>query len=91
MDLLQLEHFLAVVEERTFTRAAQRVCRTQPAVSQSVKKLEDEVGVQLLTRASRDVSPTAAGLVLADYARQMMDLRAEALRQLQPPPVRRTA
>ncbi|PYR79771.1 MAG: hypothetical protein DMF86_02640 [Acidobacteria bacterium] len=34
MDLLQLEHFLAVVEERTFTRAAERVCRTQPAVSQ---------------------------------------------------------
>ena len=42
MDLLQLEHFLAVVEEGTFTRAAERVCRTQPAVSQSIKKLEDE-------------------------------------------------
>jgi DNA-binding transcriptional LysR family regulator len=42
MDLLQLEHFLAVVEERTFTRAAERVCRTQPAVSQSIKKLEEE-------------------------------------------------
>lgn len=90
MDLLQLEHFLAVVEERTFTRAAQRVCRTQPAVSQSIKKLEDEVGVQLLTRASRDVSPTEAGLVLADYARQMIDLREEALRQMQMQ-IRRTA
>ena len=43
-DLLQLEHFLAVVEEGTFTRAAERVCRTQPAVSQSIKKLEEEVG-----------------------------------------------
>jgi len=90
MDLLQLEHFLAVVEERTFTRAAQRVCRTQPAISQSVKKLEEEVGVQLLTRASRDVSPTEAGLVLASYARQMMELRAEALRQVRPE-IRRTA
>jgi DNA-binding transcriptional LysR family regulator len=90
MDLLQLEHFLAVVEERTFTRAAQRVCRTQPAISQSIKKLEEEVGVQLLTRASRDVSPTAAGLVLAAYARQMMELRAEALRQVRPE-IRRTA
>ena len=39
MDLLQLEHFLAVVDEGTFTRAAERVCRTQPAVSQSIKKL----------------------------------------------------
>ena len=36
MDLLQLEHFLAVVEERSFTRAAERVGRTQPAVSQSI-------------------------------------------------------
>ena len=44
MDLLQLEHFLAIVEERTFTRAAERVSRTQPAVSQSIKKLEEEIG-----------------------------------------------
>ena len=36
MDLLQLQHFLAVVEERTFTRAAERACRTQPAVSQTI-------------------------------------------------------
>jgi Bacterial regulatory helix-turn-helix protein, lysR family len=47
MDLLQLEHFLAVVEEGTFTRAAERVSRTQPAVSQSIKKLEEEIGGQL--------------------------------------------
>jgi Bacterial regulatory helix-turn-helix protein, lysR family len=47
MDLLQLEHFLAVVDEGTFTRAAERVCRTQPAVSQSIKKLEEEIGGQL--------------------------------------------
>ena len=45
MDLLQLEHFLAVVEERTFTRAAERVGRSQPAVSLSIKKLEEEVGM----------------------------------------------
>ena len=90
MDLLQLEHFLAVVEERTFTRAAERVCRTQPAVSQSIKKLEEEVGVLLLTRASRDVSPTEAGRLLADYARQMIELRTEALQVLRQQ-IRRTA
>jgi DNA-binding transcriptional LysR family regulator len=82
MDLLQLEHFLAVVEERTFTRAAERVCRTQPAVSQSIKKLEDEVGTPLFARDVHDVSLTEAGKVLADYARRMVHLRDEAMRQV---------
>jgi DNA-binding transcriptional LysR family regulator len=40
MDLVQLEHFLAVADERTFTRAAERVFRTQPALSQSIKNLK---------------------------------------------------
>jgi DNA-binding transcriptional LysR family regulator len=82
MDLLQLEHFLAVVEEGTFTRAAERVCRTQPAVSQSVKKLEDEVGAPLFARDVHEVSLTEAGRVLADYARRMVGLRNDAMRQV---------
>lgn len=82
MDLLQLEHFLAVVEERTFTRAAERVCRTQPAVSQSIKKLEDEVGAPLFARDVHEVSLTEAGRVLADYARRMVHLRDEAMQQV---------
>lgn len=82
MDLLQLEHFLAVVDERTFTRAAERVCRTQPAVSQSIKKLEDEVGAPLFARDVHEVSLTEAGRVLADYARRMVGLRDEAIRQV---------
>lgn len=82
MDLLQLEHFLAVVEERTFTRAAERVRRTQPAVSQSIKRLEDEMGAPLLARDMNDVSLTEAGRVLADYSRRMVHLRDEALRQV---------
>ncbi len=82
MDLLQLEHFLAVVEERTFTRAAERVCRTQPAVSQSIKKLEDEVGAPLFARDVHEVSLTEAGRVLADYARRMVNMRDEAMHQV---------
>ena len=82
MDLLQLEHFLAVVEEGTFTRAAERVCRTQPAVSQSIKKLEDEVGAPLFARDVHEVSLTEAGRVLADYARRMVGLRDAAMRQI---------
>jgi DNA-binding transcriptional LysR family regulator len=82
MDLLQLEHFLAVVEERTFTRAAERVCRTQPAVSQSIKKLEEEMGASLFARDVHEVSLTEAGRVLAEYARRMVNLRDEAMRQV---------
>ena len=82
MDLLQLEHFLAVVEERTFTRAAERVSRTQLAVSQSIKKLEEEVGASLFARDVHEVSLTEAGRVLADYARQMVGLRDQAMRQV---------
>ncbi len=82
MDLLQLEHFLAVVEEGTFTRAAERVCRTQPAVSQSIKKLEEEVGAPLFARDVHEVSLTEAGRVLADYARRMVELRNDAFRHV---------
>ncbi|MGA9716729.1 MAG: LysR family transcriptional regulator [Acidobacteriaceae bacterium] len=78
MDLQQLETFLAVVEERSFSRAAQRLLRTQPAVSQVIRKLEDELGESLFERASRDGSLTAAGEVLRAYAERMVGLREEA-------------
>lgn len=82
MDLLQLEHFLAVVDERTFTRAAERVGRTQPAISQSIKKLEDEVGAPLFARDVHEVSLTEAGRVLVEYARKMVRARDDAMRDL---------
>ena len=82
MDLLQLEHFLAVVEERTFTRAAERVGRTQPAISQSVKKLEGEMGAPLFARDLHDVSLTDAGKVLVEYARKMVRARDDAMRDV---------
>jgi DNA-binding transcriptional LysR family regulator len=82
MDLLQLEHFLAIVEERTFTRAAERVSRTQPAVSQSIKKLEDEIGAPLFARDMHEVTLTEAGRLLAGYAQRMVQLRDEAVRQI---------
>lgn len=82
MDFLQLEHFLAVAEERTFTRAAERVCRTQPAVSQSIKKLEEEVGTPLFERNAHEVTLTEAGRALAIYARKIVESRDDAMRQL---------
>ncbi len=82
MDLLQLEHFLAVVEEGTFTRAAERVSRSQPAVSQSIKKLEDEIGGHLFSRDLHGVSLTDAGKALVEYARKMVHTRDDAMREL---------
>jgi DNA-binding transcriptional LysR family regulator len=82
MDLLQLEHFVAVCEERTFTRAAERVFRTQSAVSQSIKKLEEEVGAPLFARGVHDVTLTESGKVVLEYARRMVHLRDETKRQV---------
>ncbi|HVJ08100.1 MAG TPA: LysR substrate-binding domain-containing protein [Acidisarcina sp.] len=78
MELSQLETFLAVVEERGFSRAAVRLHRSQPAVSQVIRKLEEDVGEVLFERASRDGSLTAAGELLRDYAKKLLSLRREA-------------
>jgi DNA-binding transcriptional LysR family regulator len=82
MDLLHLEHFLAVVDEGTFTRAAERMNRTQPAVSQSIRRLEEEVGSALFARDVHEITLTEAGRVLADYARRLITMRDDALRQV---------
>ncbi len=78
MEFSQLETFLAVAEERSFSRAAVRLHRTQPAVSQVIRKLEESVGETLFDRAARDGSLTAAGVLLRDYALRLMALRREA-------------
>jgi DNA-binding transcriptional LysR family regulator len=78
MELSQLETFLAVAEERSFSRAAVRLHRTQPAVSQVIRKLEQSVGETLFDRAARDGSLTAAGQLLRDYALRLLALRREA-------------
>jgi len=78
MELNQLETFLAVAEERSFSRAAIRLHRTQPAISQVIRKLEEAVGERLFDRAARDGALTAAGLLLRDYALRLLSLRREA-------------
>lgn len=78
MDLVQMETFLAVAEERSFSRAASRLHRTQPAVSQAIAKLESELGEVLFDRSSRDGTLTDAGEVLREYAAKMLNLRSEA-------------
>lgn len=83
MDLAQLETFLAVIEEKGFSRAATRLRRTQPAVSHVIRRLEDEIGEPLFERSSREGTLTAAGALLRDYAERLLKLRGEAASALE--------
>jgi len=82
MDLFQLETFLTVAREGSFSRAAKKLFRTQPAISQTVRKLEDQVGEPLFDRSSRDGILTDAGRVLHEYAQRLVNMRSEALQAL---------
>jgi DNA-binding transcriptional LysR family regulator len=83
MDLGSLQVFLTVARERSFSRAAERLYRTQPAVSIAVRKLEDWVGQPLLVRGTGAGKLTEAGALLVEYAERMLNLRAEARRSLE--------
>ncbi len=78
MDLNELEVLVAVAQERGFSRAAERLGRTQPAVSQAVRRLEDEIGALLFDRSVKDGTLTDAGRVLFAHAQQMLNLRRDA-------------
>jgi DNA-binding transcriptional LysR family regulator len=69
MELRQLQYLVAVVEEASFTRAAGRVHVAQPGVSAQVRRLERELGQELLDRSGRAVRPTAAGEAVLPFAR----------------------
>src|ERR1043166_8925387 len=89
MDLAQLEVFMAVAQEGRFSRAAEKLHRTQSAISQTIRKLEDEIGEPLFDRSSREGRLTDVGLVLQDHAQKLLNLRQGAhqalleLRELQ--------
>jgi DNA-binding transcriptional LysR family regulator len=78
MDLRALEVFCKIVELGSFSRAAEAVLLTQPTVSGHIKALETELGLRLLDRAGRTVTPTRAGELLHGYARRILALREEA-------------
>lgn len=89
MEISQLEVFLAVAREGGFSRAAEKLYRTQSAVSQAIRKLESEIGEPLFDRSTRDGVMTDAGHVLQEYAERLLNLRENArealadLRELQ--------
>jgi DNA-binding transcriptional LysR family regulator len=78
LDLELLRSFVSVVEAGGFTRAGERVHRTQSTVSQQIKRLEDDIGQPLLIRNGKDVTPTEAGEKLLSYARRLLSLAEEA-------------
>lgn len=78
MDINQLEVLVIVARERSFSRAAEALGRTQPAVSQAIRRLEQEIGESLFDRSSKDGTLTPAGEVLLEYGRQMINLRRTA-------------
>ena len=77
MDFQALNIFLAVAHERSFSRAAAKVHRTQPAVSQAVRRLEADLGEELIDRSSKSGTLTDAGKVLQNYGQRLVRLVEE--------------
>ncbi len=78
MNLQQLVTFSTVISEGSMTAAAEKLYLTQPAVSQQIRNLEDEMGVGLLDRGSRHAKPTVQGQLLYDYAKRIIALTQQA-------------
>ena len=72
MDLRQLRYLVALAEEGSFTRAAESVHIAQPAVSQQIRRLEEELGIALVERTTRRVALTDAGELLVVRARRIL-------------------
>lgn len=79
MELRHLRYFIAVAEELNFTKAAQRMCTVQPSLSQQIKDLEQEVGVQLLMRTNRKVELTTEGVAFLKEARLSLEHAEKAI------------
>jgi DNA-binding transcriptional LysR family regulator len=82
MELSTLRVFMAIASERSFSRAAVKLSRTQPAVSLALQRLENELGEQLFDRFAKDVVLTDAGRTVLEYARRFESLESELLNSI---------
>src|SRR5438270_7603142 len=82
MDTRQLETFVAVVERRSFSQAAERLGVTQPAVSLQIQALEKRLGTRLLDRSGRRVEPTEAGMRLYRGAQRLLALEEQVVAEV---------
>src|SRR5216110_3480222 len=82
MDTRQLAAFCAVVERRSFSKAAEKLGVTQPAVSLQIRSLEKRLGQQLLDRSGRRVEPTEAGLRLYRGAQRLLAVEEQVLAEV---------
>src|SRR3954466_5341382 len=78
MQLQDLNAFVAVAQDRSFSKAAKKLHRTQPAISQAIRRLEDELGDKLFDRTSRNGALTEAGVLLQEHATRLLRLATEA-------------
>src|SRR5579871_6718190 len=77
MELHSLRVFLTVASEKSFSRAAEKLLRTQPAISLSIQRLEVELGEKLIDRSAKDLLLTDAGKIVLDYARRFENMQGE--------------
>src|SRR3954453_15332930 len=82
MDTRQLAAFVAVVEKKSFSQAAERLGVTQPAVSLQIQALEKRLGAKLLDRSGRRVEPTEAGMRLYRGAQRLLALEEQVVAEV---------
>lgn len=78
LNLYQLQSFVTVISEGSMTGAADKLFLTQPAISQQIRNLEEDLGVDLLVRGVRQIKPTLQGEVLFDYAKRILQMSQQA-------------
>src|SRR5579864_2525302 len=77
MELHSLQVFLAVATEKSFSRAAEKLLRTQPAISLAIQRLEQMLGEKLIDRSAKDLMLTDAGKIVLEYARRFENLQGD--------------